>query len=99
MTPSPMPYRPEPAATPAEAGPERDTTVPALDYTDAGVPTLDHVRDRIEGRHATALGGAELAAESAQGRARQQTDEDRERAAAAALARIRASIRPADGRP
>ena len=98
--PAPAASAPE-TATEATAQPEADVfaPVPGLDYTDAGVPTLDYLRDRIEGRHATALGGTELAEESAEGRARQKTVEDREKAAAAALARIRASIRPSDGRP
>ncbi|WP_345422344.1 hypothetical protein [Pseudonocardia xishanensis] len=30
------------------------------DYTDQGVPTLDYVRDKIEGRSATAMGWEEL---------------------------------------
>ena len=33
-------------------------------YTDAGVPTLDGVRDKIETRYGTALGATELAEET-----------------------------------
>lgn len=33
----------------------------APDYSEAGVPSLDYVRDKIEGRFATASGSAELA--------------------------------------
>jgi phage shock protein A len=35
--------------------------VPATDYTDAGVPNFDYVRDRIETRVGTTVGAAELA--------------------------------------
>jgi len=38
-------------------------TPPPTDYTDAGVPSMDFVRDKIEGRYANALGSAELAEE------------------------------------
>lgn len=34
---------------------------PVTDYTDDGTPTFDYVRERIEGRIATSIGGAELA--------------------------------------
>ncbi len=33
----------------------------APDYTEAGVPSLDYVRNKIEGRYGTALGSTELA--------------------------------------
>ena len=33
----------------------------APDYSDAGVPSLDYVRNKIEGRYGTALGSTELA--------------------------------------
>lgn len=33
----------------------------APDYSDSGVPSLDYLRDRIEGRSAAAAGSAELA--------------------------------------
>jgi hypothetical protein len=35
----------------------------ATDYTDDGVPTLDYVRDQIEGRFAMSIGTNELAAD------------------------------------
>jgi hypothetical protein len=35
----------------------------STDYTDQGVPTLDYVRDKIEGRSATATGWEELRTE------------------------------------
>lgn len=37
----------------------------APDYSDSGVPSLDYLRDRIEGRSATAAGRAELAESAA----------------------------------
>ena len=37
-------------------------------FDSAGVPTFESVRDKIEGRYATAQGGAELDAETAEGR-------------------------------
>lgn len=54
------------------------------DYTEAGVPTFDYVRDQIENRYATSTGASELAGESPQGRtvdeelaAREQAGRDR----------------------
>ena len=45
---------------------EPTTPTPNIDtgYTDAGVPTLDGVRDKIETRYGTALGATELAEET-----------------------------------
>ena len=48
--------------------------LPPSDYSEAGVPSLDYVRDRIEGRYSTAIGSTELA----------QAAADRERARRAA---------------
>ena len=36
-------------------------TAPPADYTAGGVPSLDFVRNKIEGRYATSLGATELA--------------------------------------
>ena len=48
--------------TPATYGnPEAYGSLPAPDYSEAGVPSLDYVRDKIENRFGTAVGGAELA--------------------------------------
>jgi phage shock protein A len=41
--------------------PELVPEVPEGDYSRAGVPTFDYVRDRIENRFATAVGATELA--------------------------------------
>lgn len=65
----------------------------APDYTDAGVPTFDRVRDRIEERFGTALGAEELERES---RAGQDLDEQwraRENAARDRLDEIRRSMK------
>lgn len=82
----------------AELVPTPDTaftpqvTTPAFDYTDAGVPTLDYLRDRIEKRLGTAEGSAELAgAQDAQERQR-KADEERAEKAAAKLAEIRRQV-------
>ena len=39
------------------------TTAPSIapDYSEAGVPSLDYLRNKIEGRYGTALGSTELA--------------------------------------
>ena len=65
---------------------------PAGDNDDAGVPTFEHVRDKIEGRYATAQGGTELAEESEAGRAVAEQEADREAAARERLEQIRRSI-------
>jgi len=65
---------------------------PPTDYTDAGVPTLDHVRDKIEGRYATALGMSELVGETEQARSLAERDTKRQEAAAAKLEEIRRSL-------
>jgi phage shock protein A len=65
---------------------------PASDYVD-GVPTFDFVRDRIEGRYATAIGTTELADESAAGRSSAQQEEDHDAAARERLEQIRRSLR------
>jgi phage shock protein A len=76
--------------------PEPDPAVPAEpqgDYTDTGVPTLDHVRNRIEERYATARGTTELVEESAAGRSVAQQQEDRDAAARERLEQIRRSLK------
>jgi phage shock protein A len=80
------PYSPEPR--PGDGpGP-----TPAGDYDEAGVPTFEHVRDKIEGRYATAQGGTELAEESEAGRTVAEQEADREAAARERLEQIRRSI-------
>jgi phage shock protein A len=66
---------------------------PTGDYVD-GVPTFDFVRDRIEGRYATAMGTTELAEETAAGRSVAQQQEDRDAKARERLEQIRRSLNP-----
>ena len=72
--------------------PHPDTEVPAADYVD-GVPSFDFVRDRIEGRYATALGTTELSEESAAGRSLAEQEKDHDAAARERLEQIRRSMR------
>jgi hypothetical protein len=76
---------PEPGATPPPAP-------PAADYDEHGVPTLDHVRDKIEGRHAASLGAAELAEGTAAGRSVEEQEAERAEKAKAKLEEIRRSL-------
>jgi phage shock protein A len=70
---------------------EPTETDPAYDST--GVPTFDSVREKIEGRYATAQGAAELDSESPEGQSVDKQYEERQRAAAERLAQIRESMR------
>ncbi|WP_454786261.1 hypothetical protein [Mycobacterium antarcticum] len=62
-------------------------------YTPEGVPTFDGVREKIETRYGTAIGSAELASETAEGRDVEERYEARQRAAHDRLEEIRASMR------
>ena len=62
------------------------------DYTPSGVPTFDSVCEKIETRIGTALGAAELAAETPEGRSVDEQYEARQKAAAEKLEEIRASM-------
>lgn len=86
--------RVDPGVRPVGASTE-DLTLPPpppTDYTDGGVPNLDFVRDRIEGRLARAEGSTELAAGGEQARSFAEQAEAREKAAAEKLAEIRRSL-------
>jgi phage shock protein A len=97
---------PAAAATPVEAESaeaEPAETVPAAPppaepvdtgYTPSGVPTFESVREKIETRFGTAIGAAELDAESAEGRTIEEQYDARQRAAAERLAEIRKSMHP-----
>ncbi len=61
-------------------------------YTRSGVPTFDHVRDKIDRRTTTALGAEELAHESTAGGEAERAFAERERAAKAKLDEIRRSL-------
>ena len=62
-------------------------------YTAGGVPTFDSVREKIETRYGTAIGAAELDAETPEGRTVEEQYDARQRAAAERLAQIRESMR------
>ena len=62
-------------------------------FDSAGVPTFESVRDKIEGRYATAQGAAELDADTAEARSVEERYDERQRAAAERLAQIRESMR------
>jgi len=67
---------------------------PVTDYTDAGVPTLDYLQDKIDKRYGTALGATELAETGDEARVQRRAAEDRERAARDRLEEIRRSLHP-----
>lgn len=81
VTAVPVPVEPVPVA-PAETG-----------YTPDGVPTFDYAREKIETRYGTAIGAAELAAETPEGRTVEEQYEARQKAAAERLAQIRESMK------
>lgn len=62
------------------------------EYDSSGVPTFDSVRDKIETRYQTSVGGAELDTESAEGRSVEEQYQNRQQAAADRLAQIRESM-------
>lgn len=74
---------------PAESAPVSAAPVDS-GYTAGGVPTFESVREKIETRFGTALGAAELAAET--GRSIEEQYDARQRAAAERLAQIRESM-------
>ncbi|NLG46008.1 hypothetical protein [Gordonia sp. (in: high G+C Gram-positive bacteria)] len=61
-------------------------------YTEAGVPTFDHVRDKIEQRTATAIGSQELAEMGKEAAAADEAMAKRDEAAKNKLAEIRKSM-------
>jgi phage shock protein A len=73
--------------------PQQAAPPPAFDYTDAGVPTFDYVRDRIESRTATSIGSEELAGATPEGKAVEDQFEARERAGRDKLEEIRRQMR------
>jgi hypothetical protein len=94
------PSRPDPPARPDEPveaeivaePPTPAATPPAPDYDERGVPGFDHVRNKIEGRYATAIGATELAADTPEGRDLAEQAAERDRAARAKLEEIRRSL-------
>ena len=87
-------------ATPAASGaatlPPVLPSVPDTGYTEAGVPTFDGVREKIETRYGTALGATELAEDTVEGRTATQQFDVRQKAAEEKLAEIRASMHQPD---
>jgi phage shock protein A len=67
--------------------------VPQGDYNEAGVPSFDYVRDRIEGRYGTSVGSTELAAETPEGRSIDEQMAERDRAGKEKLEQIRRAMR------
>ncbi len=67
-------------------------TVPPADYSEQGVPSLDFVRDKIEGRFARSQGSAELADETPEARSAAEQRQEREKAAKDRLEAIRQSL-------
>ncbi len=65
---------------------------PAPDYDEHGVPSLDHLRDKIESRYATALGASELAEGTAAGRGVEEQEAERAAKAKAKLEELRRSL-------
>ena len=96
VTPA-TPAIPEPATT-TVASPLPPVPAPILDtgYTEAGVPTLDGVREKIETRYGTALGATELAEETPEVRTATEQYEAQRKAAAEKLEEIRASMHKPD---
>lgn len=84
-----------PAVTTVDAVVVESVPMPPADtgYTPAGVPTFEAVREKIETRYGTAIGSAELAAETPEGRSVEEQYEARQQAAAERLEQIRAGMR------
>ena len=93
MPESPVPSEPIDAEiVPAEPIPP--VTAPAPDYDEHGVPSFDHVRAKVEGRHATSQGMTELTADTPEARTIEDEITERDRRAAEKLAEIRRSLGP-----
>jgi phage shock protein A len=67
--------------------------VPPADYSEDGVPTFEHVRDRIESRVATGIGAGELAEAIPEAKAVEDQFEARRQAGIDKLEEIRRSMR------
>ncbi len=65
---------------------------PDTGYTPGGVPTFESVREKIETRYGTAIGSAELAADTPEGRSVEEQYEARQKAAAERVEQIRRSM-------
>jgi phage shock protein A len=67
--------------------------IPPGDYDEAGVPSFDYVRDRVENRVATSIGAQELTGATPEGKAVEDQFEARERAGRDKLEEIRRQLR------
>ena len=74
------------------SGPAAPSYEQVTGYTAAGVPTFDHVREKIERLTTTALGTEELAHGTTAGQDAAHAFEEREKAAKAKLDEIRRSL-------
>lgn len=81
----------EAPAAPTPLPPDPPGVTP--DYDKYGVPSLDFVRNKIEGRYATSVGAAELAQQTWEATSAQERAAEREKSAQEALERIRQSLR------
>jgi len=88
---SQLPEPPTPAVVESVESP--GIALPPADYNQAGVPSLDFVRDKIEGRYGRSLGSTELAQETPEARSFEEQAAKREEAARDKLAEIRRSLR------
>lgn len=79
-----VPLDPDPSPAPAPA--------PDTGYSPGGVPTFESVREKIETRYGTAIGSAELAADTPEGRSVEEQYEARQKAAAERVEQIRRSM-------
>lgn len=88
--------QPHPAGSPQPASPQRDYTASSLqsDYTASGVPTLDYLRDKLDRRHATALGATELAEASEPARDLERQQDERAEKARDRLEELRRALHP-----
>jgi phage shock protein A len=89
---------PEAPATPAASNDAQSLgssgiSLPPPDYNQAGVPSLDYVRDKIDARFGRSLGSTELAQETPEARSFEEQAAKREEAARDRLAEIRRSLR------
>ncbi|MGB3334859.1 MAG: hypothetical protein WBA79_18820 [Mycobacterium sp.] len=73
-------------------GDDPNNPQPDTGYDDAGVPTFDSVREKIERRYETSIGAQELDSETPKGRTVEKEFEDRQRAADDRLEQIRKSM-------
>ena len=95
--PTPTPEPTEPSRPSADPVPTQPVEPVDTGYTASGVPTFESVREKIETRYGTAIGAAELDAETPEGRTVEEQYDARQRAAAERLAQIRESMRKPDG--